>query len=307
MIIFNILFLAQVIFTTIIQYTMPSSHSINNFSGRIPKEISSWRVIEENIYNRQNLHEFINGGAELYLSYGFRSVLSRVYESETEPAMYLDIFDMGNPKNAFGVFSHTREFIQSDFGQGSQYTKGLLLFWKDKYLISILISPETPSGKKVIRDLAEHIDQVIDKAGSLPEIISLLPESNLKKESIRYFRHYIWLNSHYFIADTNIFMITNDTEVVLAKYKGKSKSAILLLLLYPDKERANKAEKSFKENYLDDSEATEVLQTEDGLWVGWKQECCLFSVVFQGKNERTCTDLLDEVEKNYQQINSLGE
>jgi hypothetical protein len=307
MISFNILFLTQVIFTTIIQYTMPPSHSIDNLSGTIPKEISSWREIEENIYNRKNLHEFINGGAELYLSYGFQSVLSRVYESEDEPALYLDIFDMGNSKNAFGVFSHTREFIQSDFGQGSQYTKGLLLFWKDRYLISLLISPETPAGKKVIRDLAELIDQVIDKAGSLPEIISLLPESNLKEESIRYFRHYIWLNSHYFIADTNIFNITDDTEVVLAKYKGEDKSAILLLLLYPDKDSAITAKQSFKEKYLDDSEAADVMKTEDGLWVGWKQENRLLSVVFQGQSGQICTDLLNEVEKKQKQLKSLLE
>ena len=229
---------------------MINAQSIENLRSKLPQRISSWQLKEEHIYDHQNLFEYINGGAELYLSYGFLNVSSREYMSEGEPSIFLDIFDMSNPKNAFGVFSHSRETIQATFGQGSQYTAGLLLFWKDHYFVSILAHPETEASKKAVFWLARQIETAIGTEGSLPEILSLLPQVSLVKESIRYFRHYIWLNSYYFVAHENILGIDENTDALLAKYGDQQQRHLLLIVKYPTEKDAKIAYRDFVKHYL---------------------------------------------------------
>ena len=56
--------------------------------------------------------------------------MSKTYQKEGQPEIIVDLFDMGTSQNAYGVFSHARETVEQNFGQGSQYTEGLLIFWK---------------------------------------------------------------------------------------------------------------------------------------------------------------------------------
>jgi hypothetical protein len=207
---------------------------------------------------------------------------------------------MGNSKNAFGIFSHSREIIQTTFGQGSQYTEGLLLFWKGRYFISILCSPETDAGKKAVLDLAGLIDKEIIETGPMPSIVSLLPESDLREESIRYFRHYIWLNSHFFIADQNIFRITDQTEAVLAKYGKKGSDCVMLMILYSDPSEAENATQSFLLNYKITPENGQIIHTEDGIWTGWQKNEQLLTVIFNAREEEICKVLLNESAIKYQ-------
>ena len=104
---------------------------------------------------RDNLYDYINGGAELYLSYGFNKVINRTYLRPEQPDIVVDLFDMGTSQNAYGVFSHSMETVDAAYGQGSQYSEGLLLFWKDRYYVSIMSYPETTESKKALLALGQ--------------------------------------------------------------------------------------------------------------------------------------------------------
>ena len=60
--------------------------------------------------DRGSLFEYINGGAELYLSYGFERLISAFYQlgDDEEKSIVLDIYDMGTPLQAYGVFGANR-------------------------------------------------------------------------------------------------------------------------------------------------------------------------------------------------------
>ena len=72
------------------------------------------------VYNRDTIYKHINGGAELYLAYGFKEVLVRKYLGPNNIEMVLDIYDMGNSMDAFGVFSTEREDDEAGVGQDSE-------------------------------------------------------------------------------------------------------------------------------------------------------------------------------------------
>ena len=199
----------------------------------LPEEVDGWKApAHDGIYGRDNLYDYINGGAELYLSYGFKKVINRTYLRPEQPDIVVDLFDMGTSQNAYGVFSHSMETLDDSYGQGSQYSEGLLLFWKDRYYVSIMSYPETAESKKALLALGRKIETAIRGKGPLPDILTLLPQAFLIRESVRYFRHYAWLNSHYFIADSNILNINESTEAVLAKYRDGEKTFLLLLVNY---------------------------------------------------------------------------
>ncbi len=263
----------------------------------LPDEVKGWKKQEDQIYNRETLYEYINGGAELYISYGFKEVLSRKYTKSGQPDILVELFDMDSSTNAYGIFSHSREEIDTTFGQGSQYTFGLMLFWKDQYLVSILASPETEESKQAVFALAQNIDYAIPAKGQIPEIIKLLPQKNLIQESIRYFRHYIWLNSHYYIADKNILNIDESTHAVLAKYLNNGNQSILLLVNYPNNNKATEAYNSFKKHYLPELVNKNIVKMEDGTWTGCRLKDSLLSVVFNTNEEQRVKTLLGLINK----------
>jgi hypothetical protein len=267
-----------------------------NLAGLLPDAVGAWRSGgDDKQFNPENLFDYINGGAELYLSYGFTEVLSRTYESPGQPEIIVDVFDMGSSENAFGVFSHSRETLGDEFGQGSQYTHGLMLFWKDRYYVSILASPETDETRKAVYDLAGSIDEAIPDEGPLPGIISLLPENSLVQSSVRYFHHHVWLNSHYYVADENILLIERDTNAVLAKYARDGGNELLLVIEYPDDGRAAAAEASFISHYAPELDKEEAAQIEDGTWVACRRAGVLLSIVFNASTEEAADELLDGV------------
>lgn len=264
----------------------------------LPQELEGWTTDgKDRIYHRNNLYEYIDGGAELYLSYNFKKVLHRIYTAPEQPDILLDLFDMGNSKNAFGVFSHTRETVNNTFGQGSQYTEGLLLFWKDRYYVSVLASPETEESKKAVFTLARHIDDAVKSRGPLPEILSLLPGESLIEESIRYFHHYIWLNSHYFISHENILFINKKTDAVLAKYKDQQNQYLLLLVKYPKEKETVAAYQSFIQNYLPELAGQTMVQIEDSTWTACRRKKNYLVIVFNASEKIVAESMIKRIEQ----------
>jgi hypothetical protein len=270
---------------------MPPSASL------FPAEIDGWKPSEEDaVHTGNDLYKYINGGAELYISYGFKNVVSRTYSRPEEPDIIVDLFDMGNSNNAFGVFAHSREVIDDTIGQGSQHTTGLLLFWKDNFFVSILASPETDAAKKAALAVGAHIDKAIPNDGPLPGILDLLPKEALVEESIRYFHHHVWLNSHYFIADENILHIDDSTDAVLAKYGEGSARCILLVIDYPSAGHADEARADFLEFYLPELTDQSAIRLEDDTWAGCRQKDSTLLIVLDAPTQQAAGELLDSVE-----------
>ena len=262
----------------------------------LPDQVEGWSVAEQDrIYTPENLYDYINGGAELYLSYNFQQMINRVYSAPDQPQIQLDLFDMGISQNAYGVFSHSRETIDSTFGQGSQYTPGLLLFWKDRYYISILASPETEQAKQAIFRISRHIEQAIPREGQKPRILRLLPEESLVPESVRYFHHYIWLNSHYYIADENILHINEETDAILARYGMPDQRYYLLLIQYPGDDEAVQARDDFVRGYAPELQGKRIVRIEDGTYLGCQVIGRHLIAVLNGTSDDAVQSLMERV------------
>ncbi len=278
--------MSKTFFMTLTALMTLSASSMND--DLLPGQLGRWTLSSDTIYTPENLYEYINGGAELYISYGFRKVLSKTYSADNQPDIIVDIFDMNSSKDAYGVFMFSAEDVSDLVGQGTQYNEGFMLFWMDHYFISILAYPETPESKKVMMEIARTLEKEIGRKGELPGILDYLPSNGLDKQSIRYFHHYAWLNSHYYIAGENILMIDDETDAVLARYGRADHRIILLIVEYPSGEKAGEASSEFTASYLPGLQGNNSLQVEDNILI----------IVFNAASEQETEKLFKQIQEN---------
>jgi len=69
---------------------------------------SGWTAIDEEYrYDRDNLWEYINGAAELFLTYGFSELIVLDVE-KGDSGLTLSVYDMGSSLGAFGIFEREK-------------------------------------------------------------------------------------------------------------------------------------------------------------------------------------------------------
>ena len=259
----------------------------------MPGDIEGWTLREPvKVYTPETLYDYIDGGAELYLSYGMKEVASRIIIQD-DNEIRIEIFDMEKPGNAFGVFTHTRTKDEKIYGQGSQFFTGALIFWKDRYFVAITANDENEPIRKAIKDIATAIEANIQSEGNIPSIVNLLPEDELEPDGFLYFHHYIWLNSYYYISNDNFLNIDSNSDAILAKYGNNEDRHYLLIVQYPDIESAEKAINSFHEYFPETRALTG--QNENKNWLGATYQQNYLIAVFNASQEIAALDLIFKV------------
>ena len=295
-----------IIFIVMISGLMGKLAMANNSTIRLqemvqglPETIGEWsKSSESGMYDAENLYSYINGGAELYISYQFLSLISQSYLNDEDDEIKIDIFDMESSQNAYGVFTHSRESIDAFVGTNieSEYAAGLLTFWKGSYYISILAYPETESRKLVVQQLAKTIAAQIKEKSEKPNILELLPKHALQPYSIRYFKHFTWLNTYHFFSNENLLNIDSKTEGVTAKYLvAPSNHAVLILLQYPNEAAATTAHQTFKNRFMAQAE-DDYAKGADQLWTGCIQNQNIVVIVVDAPTQETAQNLLTSIE-----------
>ncbi len=266
-----------------------------DLSAVLPKEIDGWiKLNDDREFNSENLYGYIDGAAELYLSFGFSKVFNRIYNKGNDE-IFLDIFYMNTPVDAYGVFTFSSGEVGNHYGQQSQVTSESILFWKNNYYISLTCTRATEQSQKAIAHLAKLLDDSINEIGELPQIITYLPTVNLNRESPRYFRHYIWLNSLSFISNENLLNINQSTECLLANYTGEDKSTILLIK-YSNRLEAETAQKKFLSKINFKLGNKNIGRLNSGKWIGYKLINNFFVYVFDALSKPVINKQLNSIE-----------
>lgn len=269
-----------------------NTQTISDPSKALPENIDGWKILTDRTFNNETLYNYIDGGAELFLSFGFTKVFNRIYSRENQPDIMVDIFYMNTSYDAFGVFSFSSGKIEYNFGQQSQDSHGAIIFWKNNFYVSIISNTETEESKKTVIKIAKLIEEAIAETGPLPEIIEYLPTELLDKESIRYFRHYVWLNSHYFLSDENILNIDQNTQAVLSLYNEKNNKPVLLVIKYSNGREAAEAKEKFIKKYNLKLKNNHVLKDGKNKWIGIELVNNFFIGVFNSAAKESVNKLL---------------
>jgi hypothetical protein len=262
----------------------------------LPEKIMNWTKAEEDqFYDSQTIFDYIDGAGEVYRAYHMQRCLSRRYVTPQGPALILDIFEMASSYDAFGVFTHDPDGDALPVGQGGVYRSGWLGFWKDRFFISLYADEETDAAIKALRELAGKVASLIKKEGPKPPILTRLPKKGLKAGSVRYFHDHPVLNRHYFVSTENILHQGGQTEAVLSAYQLKEGAAQVLLVKYPDADKAKEAYSSFLKHYLPDADPSGMAQLENKKWCGASVKGPFLAVVLEADSREIAANLLGQL------------
>jgi len=270
------------------------------FDFKLPDEIQGWSAKNKDVYfTRETIFDYMNGAGEVYLSYDFNKLLVREYLKEAAPGIVVEIYHMSSSEDAFGIFTHDTDGEMMELAQGAIYAMGLLRFWKDRFFVRIQAEKETELVKSVILQLGELINNAIPGEGKKPTLLSCLPDKGLLSQETRYFHKELSLRTHFYLADTNILDLSEETDALLARYQSDKNKIRVLLVKYPKKENALKAARQFKKIYLEvnggENEQVFIKEIERGEFISVSQRDRFLVLVFEAKQKEMCQQLTQNI------------
>jgi len=149
-------------------------------------EIAGWKQTGEvETFNPKNLYEYINGAADLYLTYDFVELKVAEYQNEKKASVTVDVYRHETPLHAFGVYSQERisgaKFL--DIGVQGYYETGFLNFLTGPYYVKISASNTGPEDEEVLVAFAKKVAENLGLKGSFPSILSFFPAEGKKRNS----------------------------------------------------------------------------------------------------------------------------
>lgn len=171
-----------------------------------PQEITPWHAIDSaRVVGGEDLYQLIDGGADMYLEYGFQRVAAIEYQDVKERSIRVEVYEMTDAAAAYGVYSinRTPDGRTISIGNEGMFSSYYLMFWKGRFLVYLSASDSLNEVSSGILSIAKVIDSKLGESAPLPYLIKLLPQQNL--QSIRYLRGMIGLSSLYTFDMKNVF------------------------------------------------------------------------------------------------------
>jgi hypothetical protein len=121
-----------------------------------------------------DLYRYMDGGADIYLKYGLVAMAHRDYRIAGVD-MTVDVFDMGSPLQAFGIYSSERspEYHFVDIGAEGYSSETTLNFLQGRYYVRLSAFGEGAAA--ALDKFAREISRKIGGDRSLPALPDMLP------------------------------------------------------------------------------------------------------------------------------------
>ncbi len=157
-------------------------------AGLFP-DLDGWtRDGEPESYFPESLFEYINGGADVYLSYDFEEVATLSYDGEEKSSLTIDIYRHSDLRNAFGIYSQEKS-LTADFvsiGTEGYHDAGVLNFFHGPYYVKIMGFYLGDDDKPLLTTIAREIAAKLGGDPSFPEALACFPEEGRVPHSERY-------------------------------------------------------------------------------------------------------------------------
>ncbi|MCK7482372.1 MAG: hypothetical protein M0C28_38550 [Candidatus Moduliflexus flocculans] len=199
--------LAAVLVSTAVPALAQERQSSPALTALVPR-LEGWAPAEApRGYFPESLFEYINGAAESYLSYDFRELVVADFQKKgTEATLTAEIYDMGDPLNAFGIYGAERYPENEPVGVGDlDYLEGEALnFLAGRYYVKLLAFGLGAETEKVLREAGSKIAGAIGPKTGLPLLVRAFPAEGLVPRSEKYikrnFMGYEFLGNGYVAA-----------------------------------------------------------------------------------------------------------
>ena len=225
-------------------------------------EILDWvQSRRPSTYEGKTLYRDRATAPDLFHAYGFQQQAEVEYETPrfgSKPLILLEIFDMGTPENAFGIYNfHIYPQVKFEWvGSKAILSGGYLRFSKGKYFIQIEGYEFATGINEAMVLLAKEIAARIKDPASEPEMLTLLP-SNKVNGSIKLFRSNWVLRQIYSTLPINVPQLSDTALGISARYRDKVDSKnwidteIVFIIRFPDPSTAKSAYTVYRDSVME--------------------------------------------------------
>ncbi len=187
-------------------------------------EVDTWSQTEEpQTYFPENLFEYINGAAEIYLSYDFHELIVAQYQKKgTDKQLAVEIYDMGTATTSFGIYSAERysDNVFVPIGVQGYIEEGSLNFLVGRYYIKMLCFECGDTSELTLKEFAQGVTRLVKNPGGFPDLLQVFPEKGRQANSEKFILHnvmgYGFLH-HGFIVNYRLEDLDFDCFVLVGK------------------------------------------------------------------------------------------
>jgi hypothetical protein len=166
---------------------MQGQTAVPKLASLLHDPLPSKAATQAKTYDPDSLYQYIDGGADLYLLYDFRTLLHQDFKSGATE-LTADIYEMSKPEDAFGIYASERspgyKFIA--IGAEAYRDKGILNFVEDRYYVKLSGSGANPDA--LLGQFARLLAGRIGGVRSLPALLAKLPRENRVLHSEQYIK-----------------------------------------------------------------------------------------------------------------------
>jgi hypothetical protein len=153
--------------------------------------VEGWIVAEGPVtYSADGLFEYLNGGAPLYLEYGFEELTHVRYQSREDEfaSVTIDVYQMGAELGAFGLFSSGRPRGATPRQWAAEgYRSGTVTAaWRGNMYVHGEAGDDSPELIEMMEQLMAETSARLTGDASRPAILAALPIDGLVQRSERF-------------------------------------------------------------------------------------------------------------------------
>ncbi|MGA2073631.1 MAG: DUF6599 family protein [Terriglobia bacterium] len=192
-----------------------------------PSEVGAARTGEQKFYS-SDLYQYTDGGADVYLEYGLVAMVHQEYKSSSTD-FTLDIYNMGTPANAFGIYAaeSSPDYHFLPIGAEGYGANEILNFLQDEFYAKLSAFSDKEKTGPLLERFAREVSRRIGPSAPMPQFLSLFPPQHLVSHSLKYVKKSPL--GHEFLA-----------PAILASYAWGEKQTSLLISRAPDPHGAAK-------------------------------------------------------------------
>jgi hypothetical protein len=173
-------------------------------------ELPGWKFNRQpQVLSGDELFDLIDGGADIYLEYGFGRVISAQYIDPSQNLIQAEIYEMADEEGAYGIFSisQSRTGWTNAYGTLSAVTTDYISFWKGKFYVILSWSSKQSADEPLLSNLARLISGKINSMDDFPEMVSALKNLTVGSNAVL-IRGNLGLSNFYYFDYKDLFEIS---------------------------------------------------------------------------------------------------
>lgn len=194
-----------------------------------PSECGPWRPVDSlRLFVGDKLYDLVDGGADVYLEYGFLRAGAQHYSSPGGGEISLEVHEMCDTAAAWGIFSFlaAETGVAAAFGQEGVEGEDFVIFWKSRFVV--LVSAIDEKGRIGLAEIAKGVSRLIPTAGRRPGLAEVLLRPEFRNSGVLFVKGVLAFDRRAELGLGDIFRVRDgvsgifgDCRTFLLRYSGE--------------------------------------------------------------------------------------